>query len=256
MRSFIGWVGGKSRLAGDIVKLFPEHKTYVEVFGGAGWVMFKKDREASQVEVYNDLNGALANLFRVVKHRPSELVEALNLVLYSRETYYRFLKEIDHPGEDEIQTAARFIYLIRNSFGSRVANGWGYAKTRKPRTITDLAFLNEIQERLKSVFIDNRSFEKVISAFDSRDTLFYLDPPYWIVGDKLYQHSLSTAEHEKLSRVLQDIKGRFVLSYNDVAHIRDLYRGFSIKVTKEIHYSLNNQRDTALKKSEILITNY
>ncbi len=59
MRSFIGWVGGKSRLAGDIVKLFPKHKTYVEVFGGAGWVLFKKSPESSQVEVYNDINGNL-----------------------------------------------------------------------------------------------------------------------------------------------------------------------------------------------------
>jgi len=254
MRSFIGWVGGKSRLAGDIVKLFPVHKTYVEVFGGAGWVLFKKAPEISQVEVYNDINGNLANLFRVVKHRPGELVEALNLVLYSRETYYRFLKQIDAPVDDEVQRAARFVYIVKNSFGSGCGKGWGYGKTSKAKTVADLSFLYEVQKRLKSVYIDNRSFEKVIAAFDSKDTLFYLDPPYWIDGQKFYQHEFSTKDHERLRVILGKIKGKFVLSYNDKSEVLRLYRGFKICTTSPVHYSMNNKRETVRRKSELIIT--
>lgn len=256
MRSFIGWVGGKSRLAGDIVKLFPAHKTYVEVFGGAGWVLFKKPQESSKVEVYNDINGDLVNLFRVVKHRPAELVEALNLVLYSRETYYRFLKEIDVHVDDEVQRAARFFYLVKNSFGSNPVSGWGYGKARKAGTIVDFSFLKEIQERLKSVYIDNRSFEKVISAFDSKDTLFYLDPPYWIDGEKFYKHEFSQEDHERLRAILGKIKGQFVLSYNDKSEVLRLYRGFKIQTTSPIHYSMNNKREKIRRKSELIITSF
>lgn len=256
MRSFIGWVGGKSRLAGDIVKLFPEHKTYVEVFGGAGWVLFKKAPEISQVEVYNDINGDLANLFRVVKHRPGELVEALNLVLYSRETYLRFLKQMEIPLEDEIQRATRFFYLVGNSFGSSLGKGWGYGKTRKPKNLTDLSFLKEIQERLQSVYIDNRCFEKVIKAFDSNDTLFYLDPPYWIDGEKFYRHDFSPEDHGRLNAILGRIKGKFVLSYNNNPKIREMYREFDIRMTSQIHYSMNNNRPSARKKTELLITKF
>jgi hypothetical protein len=63
MNSFIAWIGGKSILADTIVSMMPAHKTYIEVFGGAGWVLFRK--EPSKVEVWNDLNSDLVNLFMV-----------------------------------------------------------------------------------------------------------------------------------------------------------------------------------------------
>ncbi|MCF8719199.1 DNA adenine methylase [Nitrospina gracilis] len=125
MKSFISWVGGKSRLAASIVELFPPHRTYVEVFGGAAWVLFRKDASTSKVEVYNDIHGELVNLFRVVKHRPSALVECFRMALFSRQTYYRFLKELDQPAEDEVERAARFLFLIRSAFGSSIGQGWG-----------------------------------------------------------------------------------------------------------------------------------
>lgn len=256
MRSFIGWVGGKSKLAGDIVALFPEHQTYVEVFGGAGWVLFKKDPASSKTEVYNDINGDLVNLFRVVKHRPSALVEELNLMLYSRETYTRFVKEFDQPIEDEIRRAARFLYVVKGSFGSKVCGSWGYGRKQKAKKIIDLAFISEVRDRLEAVYIENSTFQKVIATFDSKDTLFYLDPPYWIEGEKFYQHELSPDDHGVLNEVLRGIKGRFVLSYNDCDQVRDLYREFNINSTKAIHYSMNNIRDQARKKQELLITNY
>ncbi len=256
MKSFIGWIGGKSKLAGDIVGLFPKHKTYVEVFGGAGWVLFRKDPAHSIVEVYNDINGDLVNLFRVVKHRPSALVEQLNLVLYSRATYTRFVKEFDQPVEDEVRRAARFIYILKSSFGSKVGASWGYGRTQKAKTIIDLKFIETVRERLQSVYIENNPFEKVIATFDTKDTLFYLDPPYWIEGEKFYQHELTQDDHGRLNEVLRGIKGRFVLSYNDCDAVRDLYHGFNVQTTKDVHYCLNNKRDEARKKSELIITNY
>ncbi|GER92693.1 hypothetical protein A45J_0411 [hot springs metagenome] len=65
MNSFIAWIGGKRILAKTIISMMPEHHCYVEVFGGAGCVLFRK--KPSQVEVWNDLNSNLVNLFMVVK---------------------------------------------------------------------------------------------------------------------------------------------------------------------------------------------
>jgi len=138
-------------------------------------------------------------------------------------------------------------------------NNWKLMKLRRkhnPKHLPDLAFLNEIQERLKSVYIDNRSFEKVISAFDSKDTLFYLDPPYWIDGEKFYQHDFSPEDHEKLADILRVIKGKFVLSYNANSEVRRLYSGFKIRTTSPIHYSMNNKREKGRRKSELIITNF
>nr|WP_272908893.1 DNA adenine methylase [Nitrospina gracilis] len=105
------------------------------------------------------------------------------------------------------------------------------------------------------VYIDNRSFEKVIALYDSPETLFYLDPPYWTPGERFYQHDFSEADHRRLREVLGDVKGRFVLSYNDCTAIRKLYKGFKIKSTQEVHYSLNNRRDAPRRAREILISN-
>ena len=92
MDSFIAWVGGKKLLRKEIVSRFPEKfNRYVEVFGGAAWVLFYK--EVSKNEVYNDINGELVNLFRCVKYHPEAIEKELEFVLNSRETFEDFIKK-------------------------------------------------------------------------------------------------------------------------------------------------------------------
>ena len=254
MKSFLSWVGGKSRLAPVIVEQFPDHKTYVEVFGGAGWVLFRK--EPSHVEVYNDIDGDLVNLFRVVKHRPSALAERLSLVLYSRESYYEFIRRWKANPVDELERALSFLYVVRSAFGAKPGGGWAYSKAQNPRSVIALDFILKVQQRLSAVYIDGQSYEKVIAAFDSPDTLFYLDPPYWIPGQKFYQHEFNQEDHMALRDRLATIQGKFVLSYNDSAEVRKLYREFKVRATKTIHYSSNNKRDQARMKRELIIRNF
>jgi DNA adenine methylase len=254
MKSFLSWVGGKSRLAPVIVKQFPEHKTYVEVFGGAAWVLFYK--EPSKVEVYNDIDGDLVNLFRVVKHRPSALVERLNLILFSRETYGAFFEKWKDKTDDETERAALFLYYIRSSFGAMPNTGWGYSKKAKAKKIIDLEFVLKVQERLQAVYVDRQSWSKVLTAFDSSETLFYLDPPYWIPGQKFYMHDFNQEEHKALRDRLSSIEGKFLLSYNDSKEVRKLYRGFRVRSTAPVHYAANNKRTEARMKRELIIRNY
>ena len=77
MNSFMSWIGGKKALRNEILMRFPlYYERYIEVFGGAGWVLFHKP-PGNDFEVYNDFNPNLVNLYRCVRDKPEELMEKL-----------------------------------------------------------------------------------------------------------------------------------------------------------------------------------
>ena len=125
MNSFIAWVGGKHLLAKSIVDLMPAHQSYVEVFGGAGWVLFKKSPKISNVEVYNDLNTDLVNLFRVVRNNLEEFCRRQYFLLASRAEYQTFQNSYrDGQFKNDIDRAIAFYYLLRTSFGATIFGGY------------------------------------------------------------------------------------------------------------------------------------
>lgn len=156
----------------------------------------------------------------------------------------------------EIERAARFYYLIKNSFGSGITTGWGFSRVKPVRSLWRPDLIVEVKKRLESVYIENRSFENLIRVYDSPDTLFYLDPPYWEVGDRLYLCRFKEADHIRLREVVNGIRGKWIMSYNDHPRIRKLYNGFKIQTTKRVRYSLNNQNGRLRHKTEILIKNF
>lgn len=80
----MSWIGGKKSLRELIVTLFPlYYERYIEVFGGGGWILFHKP-PGNDFEVYNDFNGLLVNLYRCVREKPEELIDALRYVLNAR----------------------------------------------------------------------------------------------------------------------------------------------------------------------------
>lgn len=252
--NIIGWVGGKRQLRSKIIALFPEDfNMYVEVFGGAAWVMFAKEKHAKE-EVYNDYNTNLVNLFRCVKYHPQELEKELKYMLSSRENFNNFKKFLTLEGMTDIQRAAMFFYLINLSFGSR---GTSYA-TRGKSVKDHISRFEEISERLSKVVIENKDFQALIELYDSKDTLFYLDPPYY--GTESYYNRDSKAlfipeDHLRLHNALKNIKGRFILSYNDSEFIRELYKDYEVVETsrKETLSSTGNNQNAYL---ELLIKNY
>ena len=176
MNSFISWVGGKKLLRNKILALFPEKGTfnrYVEVFGGAGWVLFASDRHA-ETEVYNDINGNLVNLFRCVKYHPEELQKELDCTLMSREQFFDALAQLEMRGLTDIQRAARFFILIKESFGARL-DSFGVRPRNMPKAIE---YIQVVANRLKQVVIENADYSRILRIYDRNSTLFYLDPPY------------------------------------------------------------------------------
>lgn len=243
MDSFIKWVGGKRLLRKEIIKRFPVDgiEKYVEVFGGAAWVLFGK--KPHEKEVYNDINGELVNLFRMVKYHPEALERETSLMLSSREEYIR--KRAQRPENlTELQRAARMYYLIRASYGAKITS-FGC----EGRDASVIRNCYQVHERLKKVLIENQSFEECIQKQDGKRTLLYCDPPYF-EAEGYYGTGFGEREHWRLAELLKNAKGKWILSYNDTDFIRGLYAGCKIEAVERC----NNLSKGRYK--ELIIRNY
>lgn len=257
LRSPIKWVGGKSKLRNVILPLIPLHKCYVEVFGGAGWVLFAK--QPSKVEILNDIDRELINFFRVVKNSPGKLINSFDWDLISRDEFRRQLS-LDPSVLTDVARAHRFYYLIMASWGGEL----GYARFQT--SISDGGHGNRLfgaiktlhqrvkpaHERLKTVILENLSWQECIARYDSRSTFFYLDPPY--PGNKCnYQHNMRAIEdHRSLVSSLRHIKGKWLLSTYDTREIRRLFADYCF--TKVAFAS--GMAGNGYKNTEVLVTNY
>jgi DNA adenine methylase len=170
----ITYHGGKSHLSAKIVGYFPEHQTYVEPFGGSAAVLLAK--EPSKVEVYNDLNGQLVNLFQVLRDTTlyRKLQRALDHTRYAR-TEFLLSKE---PTDDPVESARRFIIRQRQSYGGLgkqwaycVGNSQGSVSSVIARWQNGIEQLPLVHERFRHVQIENRDWRTIISRYDARKTL-------------------------------------------------------------------------------------
>lgn len=255
-KSLIGWVGGKKALRKTIETLVPSDiKSYIEPFGGAGWVLFYKDKW-SNLEIYNDLDNRLVNLFNIVKYHPQYLKEELKYILISRKIFNDFL---NNKFITDIQKAASFLFLISRSFGGK-GNTFGTSKTTPGGGNKSLKALwpkiDAISERLDRVIIENKDFEELINQYDFEGAFFYCDPPY-TSGCGYEVTSTVNFDHGRLREVLGGIKGRFLLSYDDSEKIRELYKDFEI-IEVERANGINNLPGVNRNKKfkELLIANY
>ena len=124
MNSPIGWIGGKRALRKEIIELFPQEGVgrYIEVFFGAGWVFFGREKQPGQLEVINDRDGQLVNLFRCIKYHRAALQEELEWLVSAREIFFAAMDQLHTDGLTDIQRAARFFYVLKNSFGNNQKN--------------------------------------------------------------------------------------------------------------------------------------
>lgn len=251
MDSFMTWIGGKKALRSKIVEQFPKPGTYgryIEVFGGAGWILFSAERHA-KMEVYNDVNGNLVNLFRCAKYHPEALQKELEFILMSREQFFDARQQIEIRGLTDVQRAARFYILIKESFGASM-----HSFRVCPKDMASaVEYISEVSKRLKMVVIENQDFERILKTYDRQDALFYLDPPYYET-EKYYPDRFMPEDHVRLKEALDVLKGKFVLSYNDCEYIRELYRGYHIIEVERLHNLVMKERKPKYK--ELLIKNY
>ena len=247
MNSFISWIGGKKLLRNKIIEQFPETMDrYIEVFGGAGWVLFAKDKHAP-LEVYNDVNSNLINLYRCVKYHPEALQKELDGILMSRELFFDAIQE--QRGLTDIQRAAWFFVAIKESFGTSLDSFGVHSRNMKAA----VDYLMLASGRLASVVIENLDFEHLIRTYDRPGALFYCDPPYYD-AEKYYPDRFQPEDHVRLHDALKKINGKFIISYNDCPNIRELYKQYNIIEADRMDNLAN--KSSAKRYKELIIKNF
>lgn len=260
-----------------------EYKRYIEVFGGGASILIAKPKE--KFEVYNDFNGDLVNMFRCIKERPLALIKALKFCpIHSRQEFnilLDFLKaeQPDYPYLEEemqiagemfneqdaemiikilsektelydVERAATFYKLIRYSYGSAGKSFGG-----QPVNLTNtLELLQAAAFRLREVVIENKDFESLIKQYDRTESFFYLDPPY-VETEGHYLVEFPKEDHIRLYNTLKEIKGKFLLSYNDCEFVKELYKDYTI-VEHTRANPLAHRYDAGSQFKELLIANY
>jgi len=250
---FLQYMGGKSYLVKRLLELLPPHRCYVEVFGGGAKLLFAK--EPSRVEVYNDIDGRLVNLFLVVRDRCQEFRERLRLLPYSRRIYLQFSKNLKTG--DPLEDAVRFFYVLRCSFSGEFASGLSYGPTKnEARELSNqMETMDLVAARLRNVQVEDLDFRECIKRYDKPWTLFYCDPPYY--GFDVYKHGFSERDHEDLAGILRSVKGKWLLTYNDHPRIRHLYAGFPLVIKKlSLRGSLVKGERRMRRWDQLIIANY
>lgn len=278
-------VGNKTAILHILYALFPiRYGRFIDVFGGSGSVLLGNP-EICPFEVYNDFDRNLANLFRCMKERTMAVIRELGFChLNSREDFIairrffeneqfddkylseelRLTKILFPPPEAkeltemrkritadyDVRRAAMFLKLLRFSYSS---SGKSYAS--QPFDIRKLfGLISQLQDRMANVVVENQDFETLIKHYDRPDAFFYLDPPYFSTED-MYEVGFGWDDHVRLRDTLKNIKGKFLLSYNDCDEIRELYNGFSMFDFSRTH-SMAQRYEAGKEFKELLIGSY
>ena len=217
----IRWLGGKSLLVRRILPLFPAHRLYCEPFGGGASLLLAKKR--SNVEVYNDADGRLATLFRVLRDPITfgDFLTTVMMVPFSREERHRARTE--STSTDDMEAAIRTFILSRQSFGGLIdKTAWGLVTGTSTggmaqstsQWIKTIERLPAVHRRLRDVDIRHGDWRTMVDELDGPDSLFYLDPPYVpeTRRDGWYEHDMTMEEHQGLVERLLRLEGAAVLS--------------------------------------------
>lgn len=181
LKSGINRVGGKAYLSQWLCSFLPEHTLYCEPFAGGAKLFFAK--EPSPVEILNDLDNKIVNLYRVIQNdeKRQKLIKLLNETPYARSVFNHFKKS---ETQDDIEKAGRYFFLCKASFAGDLerggfgmpSKGTGRNPARTFRTAIDS--LDIIADRLKNAVIECLDYADCIKRYDAEGTLFYADPPY------------------------------------------------------------------------------
>lgn len=224
-RPALRYHGGKWKLADWIVAQFPRHRVYVEPFGGGASVLLRKPR--SYAEIYNDLDGEVVNVFRILRDRGDDLRRALELTPFSRAEFM----ESYAPHPDPVEQARRTILRSFQRFGSAAVLGEisGFrANSNRSGTTPAHDWRNypdhvpAFVARLRGVVIEQTDAVEVMKRHDGPDTLHYVDPPYvhstrsqkvrGTVTRKAYRHEMDDDQHRRMAEQLHALRGTVVLS--------------------------------------------
>ena len=247
-RPVLRYHGGKWMLAPWIIEHFPPHRIYTEAYGGAASVLIRKPR-ASLVEVYNDMDGEIVSLFRILREPESagRLREVLRATPFARDEFFLAYQ----PSDDVLEQARRTVVRSFFGFGSDSASGatTGFRANGNRQTAHPAKdwgnypdALEAFTKRLRGVVIENRAAVEIIQQHDEPATLHYCDPPYvhetrseyTLRTGKGYRHEMTEADHRALGEVLHGVAGMVVLSGYAGALYDELYADWEVRTRRAL----------------------
>ena len=292
-KSPIGWMGGKTKLRPTILTCFPPHFAYVEIFAGSATVLFGKPRppvksrkpEDARIEVINDIHTELIVLMKVlggvIFDGEREKCQYCNHHLDSEEVRQEFIQYVrDFPAsraayeewknwdtEEKVkhlnyaQRAFRFYYCVKKGFSSIPKGGYEASPLTNSRYNQNTDF-EPFKKRLRNVSIEQSDFVDLIEKYnrDRAKTFFFGDPPYWVATGSYYDHPFTLKQHKDLKKCCDEIdknENLFLLTYDDVPEVLEMYKDYCLYRTDPIVYSSSDEREKRkLIKTEIFVTNY
>jgi DNA adenine methylase len=250
------YIGGKRILSKTIIRHIETipHQSYAEAFVGMGGVFLRR-REKPKGEFINDYSRDVANLFRVLQNHYQAFLDMIRWQITTRAEFNRMC-DMNPDTLTDLQRAARFLYLQRLAFGGKVSGkNFGVDNTGGARfNINRLEpMLEDVHTRLSGVVIECLDYKEFILRYDTKTTLFYLDPPYY-GNEKDYGADMFTRdEFAVMADLLGGIKGQFILSLNDRPEVRKTFKSFYIQSEKTTYTIAGG--DKAKQVGEVLISN-
>ena len=241
LKPFFCRIGSKQKIRKLILKNIPKHEIYVEPFLGGGAIFWAKDK--SNYEILNDKDKFLINDYKLLKKiKNYELPDPNNFL-----NIKSINKFIETAPNTNINLLTKKILVRCNTYGSK-----GKGKIYKESNpMKKLEKLDLYKEKLKNVKLYNESYENILNKFDSKDTFFYLDPPYES-SKTLYENHM--IDYNQLRLLLDDLNGKWLLSINDSPNIRNIFKGYYIK--QIVVNPSGNLAIGAEPRNELLIANY
>jgi DNA adenine methylase len=193
----------------NILNYLPYRKIYCEPFGGSGAVLLA--RKPCDLDIFNDRFAGVVAFYRCLRHpeKYRKLIEWLELTVHSREDF-KDAKDTWVVETDDVVRAGKWYYMVNYSFGSlgrnfgRSTSGRGLIAGKIRNKLDKFPF---IHERLKRVQIENQGWEACLRDYDSRDTVFYIDPPYVDSYKGTFEHEMTRAQHQELLEVIFQLEG-------------------------------------------------
>lgn len=234
--------GGKARVAKKIVAEMPPHKVYVEPFAGAAHVFFQKPKV--EKNVLNDKNEKIIDFFSNIKGRK------ICCKIDANKERFNTIREKNE------KSTCDYVYLNKNSYGGKhVFDGnpsYGYIERNRGHVCID-------GSKLEGVRLERKDFKDVIKEYDSKDTLFYVDPPYVKANEKecIYGKKNCSTSPQEVADTLRKIKGKVIVSYDDHPEVRRAFKGFKVgKLGFTYSIARSDQKDALRKTKELLIKNF
>lgn len=255
------WPGSKWNIAHHIVSLMPKHNIYLEPFFGSGAVFFEKS--PSRLEVLNDLDGEVVNLFRCIRNHPEELARLIYFTPYSREEYYKTYDKVEDKKLSDLERARLFLVRSNMARGSTqaYASAWRHTGPKQGSQVNQRVTgewnripqaIFECAKRLKDAEIENTDALELIKKYNKKDCLIYADPPYLSATRKqryYINEMTSMEEHVDLINVLKKHAGPVILS----CYENDIYD----ELLKDWHrVELDTQAELGKKRKEIIWMNF